>query len=302
MKWILLLTLLTIFQIGVNQELNCNLTINTTQVTGGSTQLPVVNYLDEKVRSFINDRRWTNDNIKPNERIDFSMLINITQSLGGDRYRAEMQINSVRPVYNSNYNTSVLNFKDNNFEFTFSQMDVLDFSIQSSNQNNLTALLAYYIYMVLGYDYDTFAPNGGDKFFDIAKLIVEQNQSSSFPGWSASESSANNNRFWIVENLRQPRFKNLRSMAYMYHRQGLDMMHSNPAEARKKMAEAIELLKPVYEDSPNNINVQIFFNAKSTEIIGAFKEADAAEKREIITVLDRIYPANTTRWASINQR
>tara|TARA_R110002050_G_scaffold200591_1_gene335480 strand:+ start:20469 stop:21371 length:903 start_codon:yes stop_codon:yes gene_type:complete len=280
------------------QEVRCNLTVNTDQVTGGSVQLAVIESFERQVREFINDRRWTNDAVKENEKIEFSMLINIQESNGSGQFKAQTQIQTVRPVYNSGYNTAVFSYKDDKFEFGFSQMDVLNFNIQNAGDNNLTAMLAYYVYLVIGYDYETFSPFGGKKYLDMAMNIANQNQNSPYGGWKPLDSD--NNRYWIVQNMIQPRYENLNKCLYMYHRKGLDKMSEDPAGARKKITESLELLGKVYDDVPNLINIQIFFNAKSSEIIGIYKEASGDEKKKMISLLDRIYPSNTQKWSKIN--
>lgn len=282
-----------------SQEVNCDLTVNTQQISGGSVQLEVIENFERQVREFINDRRWTTDVIKDNEKIQFTMLINFTQTDGNGNFKAETQITSVRPVFNASYNSAVFSYKDNNFDFSFSQMDVLNFNIQNAQQSSLTALLAYYVYMVIGYDYETFSSGGGSKYFDMASNIATQNQNNSV-GWQPLESDKN--RYWIVQNMIQPRYKNLNKCLYMYHRKGLDKMFDNPETSRRSIYEALQLLETVYEDVPDLINIQIFFNAKSTEIINIFKESDSAEKQNVIKLLDRIYPSNTQKWSTINSR
>ncbi len=285
--------------VAFSQEIKCNITVNTEQVTGGSVQLSGVESFERQVREFVNNRRWTTDKFKPNEQIEFNMLINFREALGNDVYKAEIQIQSVRPVYMSDYNTAVFSFKDNDVQFQFSQMSVLDFSIQNASQDNLTALLAWYIYMVIGYDYDTYSPSGGTKYFQIAKNIVDQNQNSGFPGWKSFEKT--DNRYWVTENLLTPRFENIRKCMYTYHREGLDQMYANVEQGRKGITKALQYLEKVYLDVPNLVNVQLFFNAKTSEIISIYKEATPIEKKEIVELLDKIYPSNTTRWATIKR-
>ena len=282
------------------QEVRCNLTVNTQQVSGGSVQLDVIESFERQVNEFMNERRWTNDIIKENEKIEFSMLINIREANGSGAFKAEAQIQTVRPVYKSGYNTAVFSFKDDKFEFSFTQMDVLNFNIQNSGESNLTAMLAYYVYLVIGYDYETFSPYGGKKYFDLAMNIANQNQNSPYGGWQPLESDKN--RYWIVQNMIQPRYENINKCLYMYHRKGLDQMHSNPTEGRKKIFEALQLLQKVYEDVPDVVNIQIFFNAKSSEIISIFKEGSTDEKKKVIALLDKIYPTNTQNWSKINQK
>lgn len=290
--------LLGIYSFSVAQEVRCNLTVNTEQITGGSVQLDVIQSFERQVREFINDKRWTNDVVKENEKIEFSMLINIMSSNGSGGFSAQTQIQSVRPVYNSGYNSAVFSYKDDDFNFSFTQMDVLNFNIQNAGENNLTALLAYYVYMVIGYDYETFSTGGGKKYFDIAQNIATQNANSSYPGWQPLDDDKN--RYWIVQNMIQPRYENLGKCLYKYHRDGLDQMSTSPEAGRKKITESLQLLEKVYEDVPDMINIQIFFNAKSSEIIGIYKEASGDEKKTIITLLDRIYPSNTQNWSKIN--
>lgn len=282
------------------QEVRCNLNVNTEQVNGGSIQLNVIENFERQVNEFINNRRWTTDMIKENEKIEFSMLINITSVSGQDAYSSEMTLSSVRPIYNSGYNSAVISHKDDQFNFQFSQMDVLNFNLQNASENNLTAMLAYYVYLVIGYDYETFSPGGGDKYFEMANNIALQNQNSSFPGWQPLENDKN--RYWIVQNMIQPRYDNIGKCLYKYHREGMDKMYENPSEARKQIQASLKLLESVYKDVPDLINIQLFFNAKATEIVGIFKEGSASEKQEIITLLDRIYPSNTQKWSQINGR
>lgn len=296
---LLLITCLWALQLNA-QEVRCNLTVNTEQITGGSVQLDILESFERQVREFINDRRWTNDIIKDNEKIEFSMLINIRESDGNGNFKAQTQIQSVRPIYGSSYNSAIFSFKDDDFTFSFSQMDVLNFNIQNASQSNLTALLAYYTYLIIGYDYDTFSKNGGKPYFQKANDIALQMQNTGNTGWQPLQNDKN--RYWIVQNLIQPRYNKIHDCLYTYHREGMDQMTVNPDLARKKITQALKNLEAIYDDVPDLINMQIFFNAKSQEIIGIYKEASADEKKEIIALLDRIYPSNTQNWSKINQR
>lgn len=283
-----------------SQEVRCNLTVNTEQINGGSVQLNIIESFERQVREFINQRRWTSDVVKDNERIEFSMLINIREANGSGAFSAETQIQSVRPVFNSGYNSAVFSYKDDNFKFSFTQMDVLNFNIQNAGENNLTALLAYYVYLVIGYDYETFSPGGGSKYFTMANNIAIQNQNSAYPGWQPLESDKN--RYWIVQNMMQPRYNNINKCYYMYHRKGLDAMYDNAELGRKNITKALQLLESVYDDVPDVVNLQIFFNAKSTEIISIYQDASAEEKQTMIKLLDKIYPSNSQNWSKINSR
>lgn len=299
-KTIITFLLLFLFQsVGFSQEVRCDLTVNTQQISGGSVQLEVIDQFERQVREFINERRWTTDVVKDNERIEFTMLINFMEANGNGQFKTQCQIQSVRPVYNSSYNTSVFNYKDDQFDFSFSQMDVMNFNIQNSNESQLTALLAYYVYLIIGYDYETFSPGGGRTYLDMAMNIANQNQNAGV-GWMPLESDKN--RYWIVQNLITPRYVNVNKCLYKYHREGLDKMYEDVTGARKKITESLKLLEKVYMDVPDLVNIQVFFNAKSTEIINIYKEADSSEKQEIISLLDKIYPSNTQNWSKINSR
>ena len=300
MNKIILLLIVIIGFSAHSQEVRCNLTVNTQQVSGGSVQLDIIESFERQVNEFINERRWTNDVIKESEKIEFSMLINIRETNGSGAFKAQTQIQTVRPVYNSGYNTAVFSYKDDQFDFSFTQMDVLNFNIQNSGESNLTAMLAYYVYLVIAYDYETYSPFGGKKYFDLAMNIANQNQNSNYPGWKPLDSDKN--RYWIVQNMIQPRYENINKCIYMYHRDGLDGMSENPTKARAKITESLKLLETVYEDVPDVVNIQIFFNAKSSEIIGIYKEGSADEKAKIIQLLDKIYPSNTQNWSRINER
>ena len=270
----------------------------TEQIQGGSIQLAIRESFERQVKEFLNDRRWTTDVIKENERIEFNMLINVME-LEGNSFKAQTQIQSVRPVFNSGYNTSVISFRDDQFNFTFSQMDVLNFNIQNSSEYQLTALLAYYVYLVIGYDYETFSPGGGKPYLDMAMNIANQNQNYG-TGWQPMDSDRN--RYWIAQNMILPRYENLNKCLYKYHREGLDKMYEDPETGRRKIYEALQLLESVYLDVPDLVNIQIFFNAKSTEIINIFKEADPSERQKVISLLDKIYPTNSQNWSKINSR
>lgn len=282
------------------QEVDCTLTVNTEQITGGSVQLGVIEEFETQVREFINSTRWTNDVIKDNEKIEFSMLINFQEANGSGVFKAQTQIQSVRPVFNSGYNSSVFSYKDDQFEFSYTQADVLNFNLQNAASNNLTAMLAYYVYLVIGYDYETYSPFGGKKYLDMAMNIANQNQNSPYGGWKPLDSDKN--RYWIVQNLIQPRYENVNKCLYQYHRKGLDKMYENPTGARKSIFESLELLETVYTDVPDLVNIQIFFNAKSSELIGIFKEGSAEEKQKAVKLLDKVYPSNTQNWSKINER
>ena len=280
----------------LGQDLNCNVTVDYSQVEG--SERTMFEAMERAIYEFINNRKWTSEVFKESERIEFNFQLNISEK-AGDRYKASLNVQSRRPVFGSSYYTPVLNHQDENVSFNYSQFDVLDFSENNATQNNLTAIIAYYIYMVVGLDYDSFGLNGGTKYFNKALSIVNQNSGSQEAGWQAFESQTN--RYWLVENHLEARFRNLRTVIYEYHRNGMDKMHENQNQGRTEITKALQKLEPVYQALPNSVNLRVFFNAKGDEIVNVFKEAPADEKNKIVALLGRIDPGNTTKWSKIKE-
>lgn len=275
------------------QELACEVEINASQLEVNDPTL--FQSLEEVIFEFINNRKWTSDAYKNFERIECSILINLNSGNGGN-YSGTIQIGSRRPVYGTSLNTTMINYLDKDMDFTYQQFEVLEFS-ENTFISNLTSVLAFYIYYVLGIDYDSFSPDGGTPYFQKALQVVNNAQSADEPGWQSFENQMN--RYWIIENTLSPRFKELRQAYYVYHRQGLDKMQENPEEGRKKIYEALELCKQVHENIPNSINLRMFFNAKSDEIIDIFSEAPREEKNKVINLLNTVDPANTIKYQKI---
>lgn len=184
--------------------------------------------------------------------------------------------------------------------FNYQQFDVLLFNENNASENNLTALIAYYVYLTLGFDYDSFGLEGGTPYLTKALNISNQNVSSSFSGWKPFEDQ--NNRYWIIENYLEARFKNLRKCMYDYHRNGLDQMAEKQVDARKSILQSLQLLSGVHQNLPNSINLRLFFNAKADEIVNIFKEGSSEEKSGVIDLLSRIDPGSIQKWSKINGR
>ncbi|MBI2723069.1 MAG: DUF4835 family protein [Bacteroidetes bacterium] len=281
------------------QELNCQVTINTDQIQG-TTEKQIFEQMKKSVLEFMNNTKWSNDVFTSQERIDCSILIIIQQKISNEDYSASIQVQSRRPVYKSSYFTPVLNIDDDNFMFRYDQFTPLEFN-QTTFQNNLTSVLAFYAYVILAVDYDSFAPLGGTVYWQKAQTILNNAQSapSEFKGWRSNE--GNKNRYWLVENTLQPVFQGLRDCLYQYSINGLDIMFDRPEEGRANVMKALELLKGVYAARPASFNMQIFFNAKRDELINIFKSSVPEEKEKITELLTQIDPANTTRYAKIKE-
>ncbi|MCE3227748.1 MAG: hypothetical protein K0S32_2299 [Bacteroidetes bacterium] len=281
------------------QELNCQVNINTDQIQG-TTQKQIFEQMKKSVFEFMNNRKWTNDVYTVNERIDCSMLIVIQQQLSTDEYEGSIQVQVRRPVFKSSYYTPIFNYEDDNFQFQFQQFTTLDFN-DNSFQNNLTSILAFYAYVILAVDYDSFSPLGGTPHWQKAQTILNNAQSApaELKGWRSTES--NKNRYWLIENTLQPVFQGIRDCLYQYSFTGLDIMWEKADEGRANVLKSLELLKPVYNARPASFNMQLFFNSKADEIINIFKGGLPEEKTKVTETLMLIDPANTTKYTKIQE-
>ena len=224
------------------------------------------------------------------------MVITISERVSTDEFKASIQIQSRRPVYNSSYNSPMVNHQDNDFNFYYIQDQTIEFD-ESNINSNLTAVLAYYAYIIIGLDYDSFSPEGGTPYFAKAQNIVNNASRLADRGWKAFESSRN--RYWIVENLLNVSFKPLRTFIYTYHRQGFDKFADNIVEARGAITENMNELKRVYQDKPNSFLMQIFFTSKADELVNLFSQATNDEKNRALQVLTMVDPANTLKYQTI---
>lgn len=291
----IVLILVLLSQIYFSQELKCEVTINTQQIQG-TVQKQIFEQMQKSIIEFINNRRWGNDVYTAQERIDCSFLINVTQSVGSDEYLATLQIQSGRPVFKSSYRAPLFNYIDEDFQFKFQQFSQLEFN-DNNFQNNLTSVLAFYAYVILAFDYDSFSPLGGSPYWQKAQQVVQNAQTTSEKGWKSNE--GNKNRYWLIENQMQPVFQGIRDCMYKYHREGMDIMSEKPSEGRAKILSALELLVPVYNNRPASFNMQLFFNAKGDEIVKIFEQGTAEEKTKVVDLLMKVDPANTTKYLKI---
>lgn len=299
MKKLLLFFLIVFSALAAHsQELNCQVSV---QLAPGlqqqETNRMVYDRLQTDLRDFVNNRRWTNDVFLNQERIECSMVIIINRRPSTDEFEANIQIQSRRPVYKSTYNCPMLNHQDNNYRFRYVQDQLIEFD-ESNVNSNLTAVIAYYIYIIIGFDYDSFSPEGGTPYFVRAQNIVNNAQNLAEAGWKAFESLRN--RFWLVENLLNPAFKPMRRLLYTYHRLGFDKFTDNIIEGRAAVAEGLRTLQKVYQDRPNSYLMQVFCITKSDEIINLFTQGLPEEKNQVVQTLTMVDPANSSKYAAIN--
>ncbi len=277
------------------QELNCAITINRDQIQG-TVEKQVIDQLQKSVFEFMNNKKWTNETFTSQEKIDCSVLIILKQKADPDIYSASIQVQSERPVFKSAFRTPVFNYEDDNFEFKFQQFTTLDFN-ENSFQNNLTSVLAYYAYVILAVDYDSYSPLGGTPYWQKAQIIVNNAQSASEKGWRSND--GNKNRYWLIENTLQPVFLGIRNCMFQYCFNGLDIMWEKVDDGRANVLAALELLKPVYAARPASFNMQLFFNAKVDELVNIFKGGLPEEKTKALETLMYVDPAHTTKYLKI---
>jgi hypothetical protein len=299
LKFYLLITLVFLPGIIKSQELNCNVQISAQRIQGSNRQ--VFETMQKDIYEFMNNTVWTNHVYSYAERLDCNILINLNEQLSADEFRGTIQIQLRRPVFNTTYNSTILNFIDNSFQFRYVEFQPLEFD-PSTHRSNLVSVLAYYTYVILGFDYDSFSPLGGTEFFQIAEKIVTNAQNAPEPGWKAYDASRNRNRYWLVKNILDKEYEGVRQFIYEYNINGLDRMESRIAEARTSIAESLKLVQEVYRRKPDPFMylVQVVMESKSDELINIFSEAFPEEKSRVVQILTEIDPANKAKYEKIN--
>ena len=282
------------------QELKCNISINSEQVQGSNKA--VFTTLQQSMEEFVNTQRWTNMTFQEKERIECSMMI-VVKSVQDNMFVCEFTCQSRRPVFGTTYTTPTLNIKDANFTFTYQEYDRMEFQ-HNTFTSNLTAMVAYYCYLIIGHDMDSFAKLGGTPYFQICEDIVTSAQSASLDnaemvGWKAFES--NRNRYALTNNLMDEAFKKYRAYYYDYHRHGLDEMVNNVANGRARIAKDIKVLKEAYNARPATYLVGTFLDAKSDELVNIFKGGTTDEKKMVYELLMDIDPTRQDTYENINR-
>ena len=281
-----------------SQELKCNIQVTTPQIQG--TNKKIFQTLNTALYEFMNNRAWTNLTFGVNEKIECNILINIQQQVSADEFTGTIQIQSRRPVYNSSYNTVMFNYKDDNFNFKYVEYEPLEFS-ENLHQLNITSVMAFYAYIIIGLDLDSFSPLGGTDCFTIAEKIVSNAQNSTDKGWKPFEAKGNKNRYWLVKNILDKRYEPVRTFLYKYCRLGLDLMDSKPNDARAAIADDLLLLQKVYRDKPDAFMhfYRVIFDAKADELVNIFSESMPDEKTRVYQILNEIDNADIQKYKKI---
>ena len=288
---------LLILSKGFAQEFNCRVKINDQQVQ--ISDKSIFRSLEQRLQEFINNTKWTNEPIATQESIDLNIEIILT---GYDQntyeYRASAIIQSRRPVFGSNYNTTLLSFNDENWDFKYQEQDRLEFQ-DGQYLGDLSSLMSFYAYYVLGLDFDSFALEGGTTFYNKAFQIANlAQQTSARAGWKPFERTIRT-RYNLIDNILNERFRPLRNAYYIYHRKALDQFAKDPFQGRKQIMMALEQVKKVFKISPNTVMLLVFFDAKSDELVNIFKGAEEIEKPKVIELLNEINIANISKYEKI---
>lgn len=293
-KLLFLLVTLAFSMAAPAQELNCVVTVNSDQV--GQTNQQIFKTLERSLNDFVNKNKWTNRVYRENERVNARMFITVTQ-YESDRFEANIQIQSTRPVFNTSYESPVFNYKDNAFNFQYQEFQPLVYN-PNSFDSNLTGVIAYYVYVMLGLDADTFSLEGGNDFYRQAQNIVTQAQSTSYSGWS--QETGDRSRFELVDNLLSNSFREYRIAMYNYHRKGLDILADNNSTGKQIVAGSLRLFETLIKRRPNAFLIQTFFDAKSEEIQNIFSDGPKVDVVKLKETLNKVAPFYSSTWNEIN--
>jgi len=278
-----------------SQELNCRISINYSSIPSPNKEM--FNSMRQSIYEFMNNTNWTNDIFDNEERIECTILIRLDQQLSTDEFSGSISVQSSRPVFKTLYSSPILNIFDQDFRFRYVEFETLEFN-ENTHLSNLTSVLAYYAYLIIGFDYDTFSNKGGDSFFLKAQKIISNAQNdNNATGWKSFEGLAN--RYWLIENLLSSDFENMRSFYYKYHREGLDNFTEKPDFVRSHIAESIISLRNSFNQRSRGYLFQIFFDTKTDEIVNVFSQGTLMQADELVNLLNQMSITNSEKWQKI---
>jgi hypothetical protein len=273
------------------QDLNCTVEVISNNVQATNRQ--IFDDLKNSITQFLNNRKWVEDKVSSNERIDCNFVIEITK-FDIDQFKANLNIQSSRTAYGSDYNTKIFSTLENNVSFKYAQFQALDFQ-ENNYTDDLTSILAFYTYIIIGQDFDTYSLYGGDPYYRKALAVREAAQNRG-QGWTSNYGQGNRNRYFLIDNILDPRFKPLRQAMYQYHLKGLDVMSKNPDKGREEIYQSLKLVKQVYDALPNAFILRLFFNAKTDELISIMSKGTTTQKNKSVELLSKMDPANRSRY------
>jgi len=276
-----------------SQELNC--TVNVIAQQTGNDNNVVFKTLEKQLNEFINNTKWTEKNFGAEERINCSMVINVT-AYENDSFSATLQVSSSRPVFNSTYSSPVYNYNDKEFNFQYIEYQNMVFN-PLQFESNLVSVLSFHVFMILGMDADSFALNGGDEYFAQAQTIANYSQQLNGQGWKLEDGLQS--RFALIDNLLSPTFKEIRSTMYKYHIEGMDVMAEDAKEGKSKIISALSQLQNIHKRRPNSYLLRVFFDAKSDEIMDVLSGGPSVNIVEVVDILNKIAPMHSQKWRNI---
>lgn len=284
--------LLLVSGISHSQELNCTVTINTQKLANANQQ--IFKTLETSLSEFVNKTSWTNQAVKPNEKINCSMYITLSSN-DSDQFVGTIQVQSSRLIYNSTYGSPIFNFNDKDFNFRYIEFENLIFN-PTEFESNLVSVISFYSYIILGMDADSFTAMGGDSYFDTAQNIANIAQQSGYKGWSQSDGMQN--RYFLIRDLVSPTYSEVRQSTFMYH-SGLDLMSDDLKVAKEKVKMAVLNLGKLNSVRPNAFLTRVFFDAKSDEIASIFSGGPSIGIADLADALNRTSPLNSSKWATL---
>lgn len=278
------------------QEFNCKVKINADQIEG--TYKQKFSTLETDLSEFINNRKWSENKFSNIEKIDCTLQFTIKSVSSQDRYVAELTVQARRPVFNTAYTTSTFNFKDNEIEFNYLENEPIVYT-DHTIESNLVAVVSYYMYMILGMDFDSFSLEGGTPYFRQAENIVTLCQTINEKGWTAFDS--NKNRHALVSGMLEEKMKPFRSLWYEYHRKGLDDMAQNAEKGRSGITKSLSYLQQMQQANSMSVLLSVFIDTKSDELINLYSKSNQTEKDNVYKLLTSIYPAYSQRLDAIRR-
>ena len=295
-KLLLIAALFSLMLKASAQDLNARVTVLAPKVQ--TTNKRIFQSLETAMKDFLNGHKWSVDQLGTNEKIDCNFLLNVTSWDGASSFSGELQVQSLRPVYNASYTTTLFTINDKDIAFDYTEGQTIDYNNQNF-QSNLSSIMAYYAYIILGFDYDSFSRFGGTPYFAGAQNVIINAQTSSFKGWKAFDN--NFNRYWLSENLNNKTYIPLRSFYYDYHRNGLDLMTDNAAQARKNIAGLMPVLTQLDRTRLGATLPTLFFTAKDDEFVGIFAAANPQDKAAIYNLLMQADPSNGNKYSALQK-
>lgn len=277
------------------QELNCSVEVNTDKIAG--TDKDVFTTLQSAITEYMNNTQWGNAQFLANERIECKLFLTVN-SYEGTTMKCDLQVQSLRPVYNSSYTTTLINFKDTNVEFDYQENEPLIYS-ENTMESNLTAILNFYAFLILAVDFDSFSPNGGDLYFEKANNVVTMAQSSGESGWKAFED--NKNRSAVLSAFTDKATSSIRTLMYNYHRKGLDEMALSPDKGKAVITESLGILKSIYDVAPMSVMLSMFKDAKLDELVNVYSKSNVSERQAVYELLYPLYPTEGQRLNQIKE-